>query len=114
MAHNKPEPSFLNVNESEFNLAENSFDKDIIETSNCSRPADFERLVDKNIDNRQELKKRFRKLDSKNNIKKDQRNCEDFDIFTTEVKQPNNEVFQEPTNFPDLDTSDIAVDAPHH
>ena len=115
LAVNKPESSVLNFNESEFNLADDSQAKDIIETSNFTKPSDIERFTDKNEDNKQELTKRFRKIDSKKlKLQKENKSHDNFDIFTTEAKQIQNDIFQEPTNFPDLDTSDIAVDAPHH
>lgn len=110
----KPELSALNLNESEFNMPEDSRFNDIIEVSNFAKPSEIGRFLDGTDDaNEQELVRRFRKAAPENKPLFD-KHRKQSDFLAPTAGKKDDDIFQEPQNFPDLDTSGIAVEAPHH
>ena len=111
----RPEASTLNMNESEFNFIDDSQINDIIEVSNFAKHSEMWKLTDKYDHQDHNITKQYRKInnDTEKN-KKENRNTYNFEIFNSEMKHLKDNIFHEPSNFPDLDTSDIAIDAPHH
>lgn len=113
----KPELSALNFNESQFNFGEDSKMNDIIEISHFAKPSEIGRFLEGNYEgNDHELAKRFRKFrpEEPENQRKSDKSSEKLTELTKEIKNTNQDIFKEPENFPDLDTSDIAFEAPHH
>ena len=112
----KPEVSALNLNESEFGMAEDSQMNDVIEFSNFAKPSMVGRFLDYNNPDENKLAERFRKK----NVQDQQRDSQKHRGSQIEVVEQNlesssrNELFEEPQNFPDLDTSGIDIEATHH
>ena len=115
--NHKPEISALNLNESQFNFAEDSQMNDIIEVSHFAKPSEIGRFLEGNDDgNEHELAKRFRKYkpEESDNQRKSDKNTNKLEELANDIKNTKQNIFKEPENFPDLDTSDIAFEAPHH
>lgn len=113
----KPETSALNFNESQFNFGEDSQMNDIIEISHFAKPSEIGRFLEGNDEsNEHELARRFRKYkpDENENQRKSDKTNDKLEELTKNIKNEKQDIFKAPENFPDLDTSDIAFEAPHH
>jgi hypothetical protein len=106
----KPDISGLGFNESQFNNNfEDSQYKDVIEESVFAKPSLIGNFLQIDNEGETELVKRFRKSNFQENfvVRKSDKNKET-------QKKLNNEMFDQPQNFPDLDTSGIEIDDDKH
>jgi hypothetical protein len=106
----KPDISGLGFNESQFNNNfEDSQYKDVIEESVFAKPSLIGNFLQIDNEGETELAKRFRKSNFQENfvVRKSDKNKEP-------QKKLNNEMFDQPQNFPDLDTSGIEIDDDKH
>ena len=97
----KPEISALGFNESQFNgLGDDSQFNDVIEVSAFTKPSMVGRFLDREPHQENELVKRARLMSER------QENLE--------PGKKDQGLFEQPQNFPDLDTSGIEVEVTHH